>query len=230
MPGPTMPAIRGVVFDVHSTLLHGGEPVRWLETAWEALGRPARARDALGAELLGEAAAFLDRIWEHARALDPHSGRDLSPRRHREVFDATIQRAPGVDSELADALYAAMAQQWQAYDDVVPVLTALREQGTRLVALSNVGFDLAPTLARTGLGALLDGLLMSYELGVVKPDPAIFTAALGLLGLPAAEVLMVGDSWLDDGGAAALGIRTLLLPRTDGPEHGLAAVLRLAAG
>lgn len=38
---------------------------------------------------------------------------------------------------------------------------------------------------------------------------------------------MVGDSWRDDAGAAALGIRTLLLPRTTGPVHGLDAVLRL---
>ncbi len=38
---------------------------------------------------------------------------------------------------------------------------------------------------------------------------------------------MVGDSWQDDAGAAAIGVRTLVLPRTDGPEHGLDLVLRL---
>jgi FMN phosphatase YigB (HAD superfamily) len=38
---------------------------------------------------------------------------------------------------------------------------------------------------------------------------------------------MVGDSWKDDAGAGALGIRTLILPRTRGRVHGLDAVLRL---
>lgn len=39
---------------------------------------------------------------------------------------------------------------------------------------------------------------------------------------------MVGDNFADDGAAAALGIRTLILPRSWGGIHGLDAVLRLA--
>ena len=38
---------------------------------------------------------------------------------------------------------------------------------------------------------------------------------------------MVGDSVEDDGGAAHVGMRTLILPRTAGPTHGLEQVLRL---
>jgi FMN phosphatase YigB (HAD superfamily) len=41
---------------------------------------------------------------------------------------------------------------------------------------------------------------------------------------------MVGDNPHDDAGAALLGIRTLLLPRTSGPRHGLDVVLRLVDG
>ena len=79
-----------------------------------------------------------------------------------------------------------------------------------------------------GLADKLDGVVLSYEVGAVKPQPEIFARALDLLDIPAAEVLMVGDSWRDDAGAAALGIRTLILPRTNGPRHGLDLVLRLA--
>ena len=78
--------------------------------------------------------------------------------------------------------------------------------------LSNVGFDLTPTLERTGVGALIDGAVMSYAVGVVKPDPGIFQRSLEVLDLPASEVLMVGDAWRDDAGAAALGVRTLSCP------------------
>jgi len=38
---------------------------------------------------------------------------------------------------------------------------------------------------------------------------------------------MVGDSGRDDSGGTALGIRTLILPRTSGPVHGLGAVVSL---
>jgi FMN phosphatase YigB (HAD superfamily) len=41
---------------------------------------------------------------------------------------------------------------------------------------------------------------------------------------------MVGDSPDDDTGAARLGVRTLILPRTRGPVHGLEVVLRLVGG
>jgi hypothetical protein len=52
---------------------------------------------------------------------------------------------------------------------------------------------------------------------------------LGLeaLGVGPGAALMVGDNPRDDGGAARLGVRTLILPRTEGALHGLDAVLRL---
>jgi HAD superfamily hydrolase (TIGR01509 family) len=216
-----------VVFDFHHTLAHAGDPTVWLSEAWADLGRDGDPVSALGAERYDIAVAFLDQLWERAREVDPASERDLDPDRHREVFDRTIAEAPGIDLELADALYAIMHRQWDVYDDVLPVLEALRDKGVRVAMLSNVGFDLTPTLERTGVGALVDGAVMSYAVGVVKPDPGIFQRALEVLDLPASEVLMVGDAWRDDAGAAALGVRTLILPRTDDPSHGLELVLRL---
>ena len=62
---------------------------------------------------------------------------------------------------------------------------------------------------------------------MVKPDPQIFRIAVERLGLDPAEVLMVGDTVEDDGGAAQVGIRTLILPRASGTGHGLGIVLRL---
>jgi HAD superfamily hydrolase (TIGR01509 family) len=216
-----------VVFDFHHTLAHAGDPAVWLREAWADLGRDGEPVTTLGQDRHDEAVAFLDQLWERARVVDPESERDLDPGRHREVFDRTIAEAPGIDLELADALYSIMHRQWDAYDDVLPVLEALRDRGVRVAMLSNVGFDLTPTLERTGVGALIDGAVMSYAVGVVKPDPGIFQRALEVLDLPASEVLMVGDAWRDDAGAAALGVRTLILPRTDDPSHGLELVLRL---
>ncbi len=226
-PVPSAPPVRGVLFDFHHTLVHVGDPADWLRAAWARAGRTGAPEDAFGADH-AEAVETLDHIWDHARDIDPDNDRDLSSRRHREVWDAMVTRVPGADTGLAAALYATMPDSWQAYDDAVPVLQALRGAGLRTAMLSNVGYDLTPVAERTGIAPLLDAMVMSQALGVVKPDPRIFRAALDAMGLPAGDVLMVGDAWRDDAAAAALGMRTLLLPRTDGPVHGLELVLRIA--
>ena len=195
--------ITGVIFDFHGTLVNGGDPVGWLADAWRSLDRPGDPVDALGAETAQGAADFLDRIWEHAHLIDPESSRDKSPARHREVFDATIERAPGVDAELADALYLTMPDQWVAYDDAAHVLKTLRAQGIRVGVLSNVGFDLRPVLDRSPLaGAGRRRRSCPYEVGIVKPERRGSSEhTLALIERPAPQdALMVGDSWRDDSG------------------------------
>lgn len=220
---PTGPVpVRGVLFDLHSTLVDQGDAATWLDLALARCGHEALPETDRPALL-----AFLDRIWENARVHDPDSLRDLSPEDHERVFHTLLAEGPDVDRTLGDALYATLLDTWVAYDDAAPVLRALRAAGVRTVVLSNVGVDVRHVLGRDGLLDLVDGVVLSCEVGVVKPEPGIFAAGLDLLGVPADEALMVGDSGKDDAGAAALGIRTLILPRTRGPVHGLAAVLRL---
>jgi FMN phosphatase YigB (HAD superfamily) len=218
--------IRGVIFDFHATLVDARNAGSWIRAAWRHLGRPLEPAP-LDARVFDDLADYLHRIWEHATVLDPDSERDLSRLRHREVFARTVGQGPGVDPDLVEALYTVMADQWVAFDDTEPVLRELKARGVRIVVLSNIGIDIRPCLERELLADLVDGIVLSYEVGVVKPHPEIFAHALRVLDLPAREVLMVGDSWQADGGGAALGIRTLILPRTPGPIHGLDAVLRL---
>lgn len=225
----TAPPITAVLFDFHLTLVDAGDAAGWLEAGWTAAGRGDDPATGLGAEGAAEAAAFLDRIWEHARELDPRNERDTDPRRHRAVFETTVASCPGIDPDLADGLYRTMADRWEPYADTIPVLTELRRCGVRTAVVSNVGFDVTGRLAETGIAPLVDAVLMSFAVGSVKPDPGIFEQALDRLGVAPEESLMVGDSWRDDGGAAGRGIRTLLLPRTTGPVHGLGAVLGLVA-
>ena len=53
--------------------------------------------------------------------------------------------------------------------------------------------------------------MLSFEVGAVKPDAAIFEAALTRLGVAAEDAVMVGDSEEADGGARALGCGFLLV-------------------
>ena len=94
------------------------------------------------------------------------------------------------------------------------------EARLRLVVVSNWDVSLHERLAETGLAPLVDGALASAELGVAKPDPAIFAEALALAGARAEGAWHVGDSVeADVEGALAAGIRPVLVAR-DGAAGG----------
>ena len=212
-----MNPIRAVLLDFHSTLVDQGDATEWLAAGMARSGVHLDPDDRVAV------IARLDDIWMHAREIDPDSGRDHSAHAHAAVFHEVM--LGHVDDGLRQALYDVMLDMWWAYDDSAPLLDELRARGVRSAVLSNVGVDIRPVMERHGLRA--DAVILSCEVGAVKPQPEIFRAALEALGARPEETLMVGDAWKDDGGAAALGIRTLILPRTRGRVHGLDAVLRL---
>jgi FMN phosphatase YigB (HAD superfamily) len=223
--------VDAVLFDLHFTLVHQRPARDWLDAAWRTAGR---AGDALGTlagtlatDALGELQRGLDELWDRAVVVDPDKKRDLDATSHRRVFDAVVGTLPGLDDELAAALYATLHDVWVPYPDTAPVLQALAEGGVRTAVLSNVGIDIRPVLDRIGISDLVTAVVLSCEHGLVKPDPALFERALAAVGTSADRAVMVGDNWGDDGAAAALGIRTLILPAVLGSEHGLAGVLGL---
>lgn len=210
--------IRGVIFDLHSTLVDQGSADEWLDSAL------TQAPADLSPQERNTLIDFLDLVWENARVHDPDSRRDLDPALHEQVFHALIDDGPGVGRPLAEALYGTLLDTWHAYADAVPTLRELRTLDVRVGLISNVGVSIRPVLEREGLLEYLDGVTLSCEVGCVKPDARIFEHAARAIDCPPANVLMVGDSGKDDAGAAHIGMRTLLLPRTRGPVHGLAVV------
>jgi HAD superfamily hydrolase (TIGR01509 family) len=223
----TSAPINGVIFDFHATLVDAGDPLRWIDAAFRHLTDAGSQVSHLDDAEVEALAAHLFQVWQHARTIDPDSERDLSQARHQEIFTQTVALLPGIHPDLTAALYAVMTDQWTAFDDTLPVLRELKSRGIKIVVLSNIGIDVRACLDRSGVSDLLDGLVLSYEVGLAKPDPAIFAHALKLLGVPGENTLMVGDSPKDDVGGVGLNIRTLILPQTQGPVHGLDAVLRL---
>ena len=94
--------------------------------------------------------------------------------------------------------------------------------------MSNIAFDVRPAFVALGVADYVDEFVLSFEVGAVKPDAAIFETALARLGVKAAHAVMVGDSDEADGGARAVGCGfTLVDPlptclRTDGLTRALA--------
>jgi putative hydrolase of the HAD superfamily len=136
----------------------------------------------------------------------------------RERCAALLSRELEVD---VDAATLVDAIRFDPYPDAVPALRRLREQGLRLICVSNWDCSLPAVLERCGLMAHLDGAISSAEAGARKPDPAIFAAALELAGCGPEAALHVGDTAEEDvEGARAAGIEALLLDREGGGDIG----------
>jgi putative hydrolase of the HAD superfamily len=91
-------------------------------------------------------------------------------------------------------------------------LDRLRAAGLRLGVVSNSDGRVEEALIAAGLRECFDVVLDSALVGVEKPDPTIFRAALGALGVVPVEALYVGDLYdVDVAGARAAGMEAALL-------------------
>ncbi|WP_335872362.1 HAD family hydrolase [Bacillus sp. 2205SS5-2] len=79
------------------------------------------------------------------------------------------------------------------------VLTSLRQSGYLLGLITNgkTTFQHA-TINALQLAPYFDVILISEEVGLKKPDPAIFSLALERLQIPATEAVYIGDSIEND--------------------------------
>lgn len=92
----------------------------------------------------------------------------------------------------------------------VDVLTELRAAGIRLVALSNWSAEMFPVaLERFDFLSWFEGIVISGEVGVNKPDPRIFAHLVGRFGIEPAESLFIDDSPANIDAARALGFRAI---------------------
>jgi HAD superfamily hydrolase (TIGR01549 family) len=136
------------------------------------------------------------------------------------AFTEDIVRGMGGDADGARACAADMVRRWEIhanfhlYDDVVPVLRALRGHGLGIGLISNGQRDLEEFARHHNLD--VDIAVGSKSHGRTKPHASIFERALEALGVMPPEAVMVGDSYDDDiEGARALGMRAILLDRDE---------------
>ncbi|MFB6168230.1 MAG: HAD family hydrolase [Haloferacaceae archaeon] len=169
--------------------------------------------DGLGAEVNAE---FRD-AYEAAFMLETHGGYERPVRR----LARSIGAAPAEETVRALVARLERLEATQvAYDDALPAVERLRDRGLALALVTNTdATSLGCLRERFPVDDAFDAVVPSYEVGALKPAPAIFEAALDRVGASASEAAMVGDSPGSDVRAARrLGLRTVLVDRAD--EYG----------
>jgi putative hydrolase of the HAD superfamily len=103
---------------------------------------------------------------------------------------------------------------WRVYPEVFEVLQAVKARGLIMGVLSNWDTRLGPLLEGLNLRTYFDHVILSAVVGWEKPHRCIFESALARVGIPANEVLHVGDSYQQDViGAQQVGMYAVWLRR-----------------
>jgi len=215
--------IRAVFFDLDDTLFAHRESVEAGIGSWRAaLGGAVAAADAAAESLRWNA---LEEEHYHrflAGELDFMGQRRARSRGFMAPFGVQL------DDAAAEQWFADYVEHyestWRLHDDVAACLAAVAPRRIGMITNGEFAFQ-AEKVTRTGLDALipLDDMITSGDVGIAKPDPAIFAAAAAHVRLPASELCYVGDRLHTDAiGAARAGLLGVWIDR---PGHATAEQL-----
>ncbi len=205
--------IQGIFFDLYGTLLVYGNMKQawsdWLSTFYHLLQKHG---------LNMPKAAFAQHCDGFFSSAEPDTNQNNLTALERRIDALCIQLNHKLGKKELRPIADRIAAAWQAHiiidPQTVPVLSALKQDKT-LGLMSN--FDHPPHVRRVlsgnGLEDCFDSVIISGEVGIKKPDPAIFSYGLKQTGLAPRDVVYVGDTQEDVAGAIAAGIHPILLAR-----------------
>lgn len=155
-----------------------------------------------------------------------------------EQFSDFLRRR-GVDEVVIAAAQQVFQDRWfegmLLAADAVPTLEVLRFRYHLGLITNGPAWAQRRKIERFALARYMEVVIVSEEVGVAKPDPAIFLLALRQLSLVPSEALFVGDSpGFDIEGAAAVGMPSVWMnprrePLPDGVPAPLAVIEQLAS-
>jgi HAD superfamily hydrolase (TIGR01549 family) len=139
----------------------------------------------------------------------------------RELLARHAGRADSVADEAAAAYIGMTNDLTDLYPDAAPALEVLRGR-FRLGLISNgLGRDQRAKIARCGIGDAFEVIVISQEVALRKPDPAIFRYALERMGVGPEVAIYAGDNASHDvAGAQAAGVASVWVNRTQTPYEG----------
>ena len=205
-------SVDAVLFDFGGVLT---QPVRHSIDAWMSADRiePASFSRTLK--------AWLGRTAATGTPLHRLETGDLAVRDFEPMFAAELETVDGrpVEAEgVVERFFAAL----ELDEEMFSLVEELRADGLAVGLLSNSWGNAYP---RERIDALMDPVVISAEVGLRKPEGAIYDLALGRLGLPADRVVFVDDAEPNLVGARSRGLRTHLHLDAAGTRSALEALI-----
>ena len=213
--------IKAVFFDWFNTLARYDPPREELQSqALQEFGIHVPPQKIIPGLLLADRGYFEENTVFPVRQRSPEEQAKVYTR-----YQSTILTEAGVNLPREQEVLSKIMQRVQQlsrgmsftlFDDVLPTVKTLKEQNLTLGLLSNIDRDMKPICRQLGLEPYINFIVTSGDVGVDKPKPPIFLAALERAGVNASEAVHVGDQYkLDIVGARGVGITPILIDRYD---------------
>jgi putative hydrolase of the HAD superfamily len=197
--------IKNVVFDV------GNVFVRWsppdvVKRCFDL------ATDTKAANLQRAAALFRSPIWTRLNL------GELTQAEAELAYHAQF----GLTKDETGKLFFHVMDHQAMIDGTPEIAKRLKQVGYRVFGLTdNVREIVAYHKARNSFWELFEGAVVSAEIGLMKPDPAIFRHLLKTFNLTAAETVFLDDYQVNIDGAKSVGIEARLFTTADRCEDDL---------
>ncbi|MFC1932944.1 HAD family hydrolase [Chloroflexota bacterium] len=229
--------IKAVFFDWFNTLAYYDPPREELQSqVLQEFGihiSPQKIRPCL---LVADRDFFEENAASPVRKRNPEEQAEIYTR-----YQKTVLTEAGVDVSSEPDMFVEIMKRVQQlsrgmsfalFDDVLSTLKMLKEKNLTLGLLTNLDSDMKPICRELGLEPYINFTVTSGEIGIDKPEPPIFLAALQKAGVNASEAVHVGDQYkLDVIGARGVGITPILIDRYDQyPEVGDCPVIHSLTG
>jgi putative hydrolase of the HAD superfamily len=204
-----------MLFDLDGTLLDHDAAELAAITGW--------IHDAAFPREVGGAAS--EEIWRQVSAAayqDYFSGRTTFAQQRRIRVRRFLPQmgldVTGMSDQDLDTQFQEYSHRYQQalrpFPDVIGCLARLASTHRVAVLTNGDQAKQDDKMKRTGLAPLVEATIASSTLGIAKPDPAAFRAALGRLGAPIERAVYVGDRLdIDAQAATAAGLTGIWLNR-----------------
>ena len=188
--------IGAVIFDMFETLItHYRTPLYFSE------------------EMAKDAGVDVDAFREYWRSTEPL--RTVGELTFDKVIENILIKNNAYNENTLNAIVAKRIETKKQciasmHSGIIPMLDKLKSKGVKIGLISNCFSEEAAVIRESVLYPYFDAACLSYELGLKKPDPAIYHRALKMLELDADECLYIGDGGSGELQAAlAVGMKPL---------------------
>lgn len=191
-----MISAKGIIFDYGGTIDTNG--IHWAEVIWAEY---QRAEAGVNRELFREAYVHGERTLGKNRIIEPtHTFHDLLEIKMKIQFDylvsqgATHLASGNKATEIAEGCYSQVLETLKTTCHIVEEVSKNRP----IVLVTNFYGNMPVVLKEFSLDKYFDTIVESSVVGLRKPDPQLFALGVEALGLPAEDIVVIGDSYRKD--------------------------------